>query len=386
MKLKRGIYKMNRLCIYLTYNKENRIFSYMAHTLKALHECSSTLYVVCNYPKIKKGEELLHPYTDNIIYRENLGYDAGAYKDMLCDILGWDEVYKYDELILVNDSFFGPFFDLKKFFAEMQEKDCDYWGMTRSPGIILGTTQYGSHIQSYFLVFRSRVLHSKQFKQFWEKINYPANFTEAIRNFEIGINEYLEKNSFCSFAFTDMWGLKLQANDNPCYLYSLEMIYDKGMPFLKKKNLLMRNPGFYNTLQAINYLKEQNLYPVSWIYEVLDGQFHSDGDTLEGSSLARFVAKYRRIYIYGAGVAGKNLLIYFEHKGWKAEGLIVTDKSNQDVACVTLDEAELDAKTGIIISVICPEVASEIVSTIGTRCKQEQLFLISDCGAIRIPV
>ena len=43
---------------------------------------------------------LIVPSADDIFYRENKGLDAGAYKDMLCNIIGWDAVYQYDELYL----------------------------------------------------------------------------------------------------------------------------------------------------------------------------------------------------------------------------------------------------------------------------------------------
>jgi len=376
---------MNRLCIYLTYNKENRIYPYMGHTLGAMKKCVSKLYVVCNYDSIKCGMEYVLPYADDIIYRENKGFDAGAYKDMLCDILGWDEVTKYDELILMNDSFFGPFFPMEPYFERMEAERCDFWAFVRAPGIILKTTQYGTYIQSYFLVFRRTALISSAFQNYWKQLDYPTTFTEAVRIFEVGLSDYMEHNKFRSSTFTDLWGMSFGKNVNPNYEHSLELIRDHRMPFFKKKNLLMRNPGLKNALQAVEYIEQQKLCPVEWIWPVMDEQFHADNDPLDGNSLERFVMKYRRIYIYGAGVGGKNLLLYFEHKGWKAEGLIVSDKSKQEVECIALEEAAIDAETGIIVSVIRPEVAEEIIEAIGNRCSREQMFLLSDCGRTRLP-
>ena len=83
---------MNRLCIYMTYNREQKIYEYMGSVLKALRECCSKVYLICNYERINAGIENAIPFIDQIIYRKNLGFDAGAYKDILCNMLGWDEV------------------------------------------------------------------------------------------------------------------------------------------------------------------------------------------------------------------------------------------------------------------------------------------------------
>lgn len=379
---------MNRLCIYVTYNKENRIKEYMGHMVKALRECVSTLYVVCNYSKMTAGLEYIQDHVDDIFYRQNLGYDAGAYKDMLCDILGWDKVQQYDELVLLNDSFVGPFYELGAYFDRMTKAPCDFWGMTRNPAGYLESVsyQFNPHIHSYFMVFKKCIVQSDCFKKFWMNLDYPQTFSEAVWKFEIGINEFLEGNGFCSLAFMDLYGLIFAENEIPFLLYSHEMIRDNKLPILKKKSLLIRNKGFENALNAIAFLEEQHLYPTPWIWELLDSQFYMEGYASENPNcLEQFKDKYRKIYIYGAGVCGKNLQLYFKHKDWQFDGFIVSDKSGQDVECQLLNEIELDEDTGIIISVLNPDVSKEIVQGIGNRCKERQLFLISDCPAIRLP-
>lgn len=86
----------NRLCIYMTYNKENKIYPYIEKVLKSLKVCCSRVYLVCNCKVLKAGLNDSQSYVDNIFFRENIGYDSGAFKDALCEFLGWDEVYRYD--------------------------------------------------------------------------------------------------------------------------------------------------------------------------------------------------------------------------------------------------------------------------------------------------
>lgn len=373
---------MKRLCIYVTYNKENIVQPYVGYMLKAMKPHVESLCVVCNYPKILGGEEFVFSYADEVFYRENKGFDCGAYKDTLCSLLGWEKVCQYDELLFMNDSFFGPINSLKKCFVQMEEVDCDFWGIAKNSA---GTPKtlgffYGPHVQSYFLVFRKKVILSDAFKYFFEMVPYPERFMDSVRNFEIGLSEYLERKGFSYMTLAGVQGMVFEEDEIAHYLYSLEMIRDKGMPFLKKKSLLIRNRGFINTYQAIKYIEENTEYPVKWIWEALDNQFTTPNDTLE-----HFYNRYKRIYIYGAGLCAKNLDLYFRHKGWKYEGIVVTNKENQDMDCLELDEICIDGETGVIISILNPEVSEEVVTHIGNRCKREQLFLISDCGAIRLP-
>lgn len=379
---------MKRLCIYVTYNKENKIKEYMGYMLKAIRGHVDRLYVICNYPEIKEGMEYIEPYADGIFFRENKGFDAGAYKDMLCSLLGWDMVYQYDELILMNDSFVGPFYDIGRYFDQMKNAICDFWGMTRQFSVELESLnyRYGTHIHSYFLVFRKEALHSNAFRNFWERFIYPKTFTEAILYFETKINEHMQKNGFKSMALTDIWGMKFKENENPFLLYSLELIRDKGLPVLKKKCLLIRNLGFSNTLEAVRYLEGNNSYPVKWIWDMIDSQFYIEGYAPDHvNCLEFFYKKFKKIYIYGAGVCGKNLTVYFRHKGWQYAGIIVSDKAGQDMECIAFDDVPVDKETGIIVSVIHKEMSDEIVRHIGNRCAREQIFVLYDCASIRLP-
>lgn len=382
---------MKRLCIYVTYNRENQIKEYMGYMLKGLRNDVTALYVVCNYPKILEGKEYIAPYADNIFYRENKGLDAGAYKDMLCTFIGWDTVYQYDELILMNDSFLGPFYDFGKYFERMEDTDCDFWGWTRNFGgeyceSFIG--KFESHIQSYFLLFRSRVLKSIRFRNFWEKLLYPETYDEAIFYFEHGINNLLKREGFIPLALTDVWGMVFEYNENPYRLYSLELIRDRGLPVLKKKSIQITNAGFENALKAVEYIEANNLYPANLIWDLMDSQFYIEDYAPAGvNSLAFFYEKYKKIYIYGAGVCGRSLRAYFKHKGWKQNGMIVTDKAGQETECTLFDDIQIDDDTGVIVSAVRHSVSGEIIKYIQTKtnCKREQLFVVYDCKALRIP-
>lgn len=379
---------MNRLCIYMTYNKENKIYEYMGKVLQELKLCCTNIYLVCNYENIMDGFEYVQPYVDTIFYRENVGYDSGAYKDVLSNVLGWDEVYKYDEIVLVNDSFFGFFYPLQDAFRLMEQENCDFWGITGQTAGELNKPFYkfDAHIHSYFLVFKKSIVKSVIFRNFWEALEYPKRFRDAVVNFEIGINAYLKHYGFKGKSFIDIYNIELAKNEIPFLSMPFRLISEYKIPILKKKSILIRNVGFTDTLKAIQYLEQENEYPISWIIEFVEKQFYIP--QLEGkvcNSLEVFYKNHASVYIYGAGVCGKNILAYFAYKGWECKGVICTEYKEGEEGVMGIDEAEITHESGIIISVLNQEIAMEIMKHIGNRCRREQLFLISDCSAIKLP-
>ncbi len=379
---------MNRLCIYVTYNREKEIKEYMGYMIKSLRQYTTTIYVVCNYSEILSGEKYIKPYVDGIFYRENVGFDAGAYKDMLCTILGWGEVYKYDELILMNDSFVGPFYDWGSYFNLMKDSGCDFWGMTRNFGgeyeSFIG--KYDTHVQSYFLMLYDSVLKSSQFRAYWEELSYPKTYEETIFYFEHKLNNLLKSEGFLPMTLTDAWGLTFKYNENPYRLYSLELIRDYKLPVLKKKSLQIANTGFENALEAVEFLLSNRLYPANWLWDLIDGQFYIENYVSEGiNCLEYFCTKYKKIYIYGAGVCGRNLALYFDKKGWRYDGFIVSDTHGQSVECCAFKDALIDEDTGIIVSVIHKKASEEIVRVVGEKCKNEQIFVIYNCRSLSMP-
>ena len=113
---------MKRICIYLTYDKQKIIDQYIGYMLKELRSCVDYLVVVCNNKEIIFGSDILEENADQIFYRENIGFDAGGFKDALCYFLGWEKVRQYEELVLVNDSMFGPFRAMQDIFSRHSHK------------------------------------------------------------------------------------------------------------------------------------------------------------------------------------------------------------------------------------------------------------------------
>lgn len=367
---------MKRLGIYLIYDRESIIDEYIVYMLKALQLCCDNLLVICNSKSVWRGKDV-DLYADQILYRNNIGYDAGGYKDALCDYIGWDRLHAFDELILANDSFYGPFYPLDQIFSIMKEKSADYWGMTRSRECMTTEDiQYQGHVQSYFLVFRRSVIDSSIFKEFWKRLEYPQTMDEAIRHFELGLNNCLMKRGFHSAAVSDFYQdvLVFEKKENPYLKYALELIRDCKIPILKYKALSFGNRGYADALKAYQFLKDNGLYDVTYIKEhMLRKSKHEEG-MLDFERLEEFYGSHERIYIYGYGIYGKNLGLYFRYRGWNVQGYLITKEDEINTEAAPFGKVKLRASDGIVVAVGKKEICVDILRYLKGKCEKNQLL------------
>lgn len=367
---------MKRLCIYLTYDSKNIIDRYVTYMLRELRACCTRLLLVCNSRADWQDEDVGF-YAEQVVYRDNVGYDAGGYKDVLCEYIGWDGLREYDELILVNDSFYGPLYPMQQIFDVMNVVQADFWGLTRSrAGMTDKGIQYDEHIQSYFLVFRRKVVETGVFREFWEKMIYPETLEAAVRNFEMGINTWLKQNGFQGAAVSDLYSeiLSPEENENPYMVYPLGLIRDCRIPILKCKALFFGNSGYADALKAFQFIEENRLYPTEYIKEHIRRKSKTEEGWLDYEKLERFYESHQRIFIYGFGIYGKNLGLYFRYKGWKPEGFLVTGTEENSGGATSFEQVRLEKDDGIVVAVAKKEMCMEIQEYLVGQCKEEQIL------------
>lgn len=371
---------MHRLCIYVTYDHENIVEDYVGYMLRELRKVVEHLVVVCNYPYIVRGMDHVWPFADEIFYRKNIGLDAGAYRDVLCRFLGWDVVCRYDELLLVNDSFYGPVYPFEDLFDRMEKMNVDYWGMTRCPaGKLFNGYKYGVHIQSYFLALRNNVLMDDRFRAFWENMTQPQSLIQAVIEFEFGINRFLQEADYQGLAAMELCSspIHVKESENPYMICAMELIRDAGIPVLKRRSLALENTGFGNALKALEFIDRECDYKTDMIIRHLARLDQGLGVM----SLDGFYVVHSRIYIYGAGTYGKKVAMYFAFRGWSFEKFLVTDREDIQENCISFDDACIAENDGIIIAVGSEKIFREILNIVEKRCLKKQIFNIQ--GIIR---
>lgn len=267
---------MKRICIYLTYDEKKRIDSYIGYMLKELLNCVDYLAVVCNEIDIVSGKEILEKNADEIFYRENKGVDAGGFKDALCSFIGWDRVWRYEELILVNDSFFGPFIPMKEIFFEMENRGLDFWGLSKHGEAVTDNLGHiPEHIQSFFLAIGPHMLHSKEFQSYWENMPYYTTLVETVQQHELRFTKYFAGLGYKYDVLADT-----KINDSANYennysqykFLSFEMIRKRHFPFLKKQHIPLNTLHWQtqeNLRLALDYIDRETDYDVDLIWENL---------------------------------------------------------------------------------------------------------------------
>jgi len=183
--------KIQRATILVHYDKDDQVDDYVYTYLKALRIVTTHLVFVST-AKLKYTQiEKLKLHCDEVIIRENIGYDFMSYKIGLESF----DYSTYDEVLICNDSVYGPLYPMQKLFDTMHSQKCDFWGITDN-------TDMGYHIQSYFMLIKKPVLQSTVFLNFWKDVEILHNKDEIIKRYEVGFSQLLIKAGFIAKSST----------------------------------------------------------------------------------------------------------------------------------------------------------------------------------------
>lgn len=275
--------KAQRLGIFIFFDRDGIVDDYVTYLLKSLKEATDDLIIISNSYLAPLERKKLNEFTDKVRIRHNIGLDAGAFKSAFDEFQ--DYFKTFDELLLVNDTFFGPFVPFKKICEDMETKDIDFWGLTANYDSVDG---YGylpdnmihSHIQTFFVAFRNNVLNSEAFLNYWKnyQIKEMNNFHNVVTKHEIAFTYYLEQAGFKWDVYTNLekyHGETLEENFN-CYAYvAYDMIKNLNCPFIKRKNFVFdKKDSLYlvdgaDARRALDYIKEKKLYDTEMIWKNL---------------------------------------------------------------------------------------------------------------------
>lgn len=272
---------MRRLLIYLIYDQQNIIDEYIGYFLECMKCITDTIVAICNMPYIEKGVQNISDYADKIFYRQNIGLDAGGFKDALCTFIGWEYIAQYDEIILANDSFYGPFDDISKIFAEMESRKVDFWGlMKRGAGAYGATGSDPEHILSFFYVFQAPLIHSGEFRSYWEEMPYYKDYMTVVKQYERQLTRHFASLGYTYDVYSDTSFNETRNIQNQffqCDYLSYEMIVKRNFPFLKKKQMSY-NTLYYQTQEnvvlSIDYVEKCTRYNADLIWKNLIRTYH----------------------------------------------------------------------------------------------------------------
>ncbi len=167
-------HRPRRIAMYVIYDKDGKLDRFRKYYLQELRKEVDTIVGVVSGTLTPESRDELAKLTDDFFVRENKGLLAGSWIDGIAHI-GWDTLAEYDELLMLNDSFFGPFYPLSEMFDAMEKSDADFYGAMKVYGVESWSEIEGRPLKHhkfngsicYFYVIRSRLLHSAEFKKYW---------------------------------------------------------------------------------------------------------------------------------------------------------------------------------------------------------------------------
>ncbi|MCI8640124.1 MAG: hypothetical protein HFG41_13555 [Coprococcus sp.] len=270
---------MSRLGIFQMSDKDGIVERYITYLLADLRKNLDQLVIVVNGTLQEDEAKKLEPYAEYIFYRKNVGFDAYAFQQTILEFIGVDEIRRYDELLLCNDTFYGPFYPFKSVFDEMAESSADFWGLTMhaaTTSVGSGCKRMQEHIQSYFVVYRKSVLLSNDFELFWRNVNFKQyTFLELVYDYEIRMTQYFASKGFTYEAYVKDGALNGSEEYNyNHYAFSPYLLIKKyKMPVIKRKVFMEgKNLGMSageEVEKAFLYIERRTSYDIDMIWSDL---------------------------------------------------------------------------------------------------------------------
>ncbi|MCL3837903.1 CDP-glycerol glycerophosphotransferase family protein [Aeromicrobium duanguangcaii] len=248
---------IRRACLFVGYDPDGIVDDHVVAYVTELSRHADVYYLADS--TMAPGElEKLAGVTRGAWAIRHGRYDFGSWSMLAQDLVGWDSLSTYDEVVFANDSAYllRP---LDEVFARMDATAADWWGLhaTKRPysrdngdDVPLPLAEAKQrwrvpneidpvdhlHLSSYFLVFRRPVIADPGFRARLDSVRRQTSKPLVILKYEVGISRYLLLKGF-DFA-TIVEGLYPYL---PAYTTDYWEVVAQGFPLLKR-NLISENP------------------------------------------------------------------------------------------------------------------------------------------------
>lgn len=248
---------MKRLLLYIHYNKFNELSPHVFYQLEHLRPLFSSIYFISNSKLSKNAVQKLQDamLIDDLLERQNEGYDFAAWKDGIFASL--DSLKNFDSLTLMNDTCFGPLWDFKTIIDQFESDNIiDFWGLTNHAACKLkGGSYVAEHLQSYFLSFKKQVVESQAFIDFWSNVKIYKNVQQVIDIYEAKLTEQLVEAGFHYASALDLSNKPELGNVS---IFRPDLIIQNEIPFIKIKSF---SHADYLAPYVLKAVEEKSEYP-----------------------------------------------------------------------------------------------------------------------------
>ncbi len=246
---------MKRICLFAGYDSKNIIHDYVVYYLKELSTVSDIYYMADN--EISEEEKVkIAPYVKGAYGFNHKKYDFGSWQELI-KIIGWEKILEYDELILANDSVFGPLYPMQDFFNKLEkDTEWDVCGIDR----VYSENTNRLYCSSFFIVFKKNALSSGILQTVFNNIPDRVTYDYAVKELENPLMESFYKQGYNVKAFCGYY---------KNIFFSWQEYCSAGVPFIKKK--IFTKELFYlcHRNDWITYINQNYDYNINYITDCL---------------------------------------------------------------------------------------------------------------------
>ena len=268
--------KRNRLTLFVFFDKNGVVDDYKLYYLSELAKNSSKVLTVINGDIREEDLPKLEKY-GQVIRRPNKGFDVTAYKETI-ERLGYRELAEYEEVILCNDTVFGPLYPFSEVFDAMAAKKVDLWGLTKGYSDVVPLNgriiEFGDHIHSYFIALRGSVLRSSAFEEYWRKFPVISSYYDAVFKFEVKFTEFFVKKGFTYDVFVQTDDIKDLTKNHLAFM-TTELLEHRRLPIIKRRHFYSNLDDFMsNTIanelrDSFKFIRDNTEYDTGMMWDTI---------------------------------------------------------------------------------------------------------------------
>lgn len=261
---------MKRIAFYLFWEKNGAVDRYVSYCLEKLREHVEHIVVISNGPLTEDGRAALEQVADDVWERENVGFDVWGYKESL-ERFGFDRLAEYDEMILLNYTFFGPIFPFSEMFEKAESWDVDFWGITEHaevrPHYFASQGFLPRHIQSHWIAVRNNMLVSDDFRAYWTSMPMITSYEQSVDMHEGRFTKHFEDRGFRS----DVLFRAAEYHSMNPILDDVVQLTQERCPILKRRTFF-HSPLYFSDhaiigRDVIDTIERTSAYPLELVWE-----------------------------------------------------------------------------------------------------------------------
>lgn len=215
-----------RLFLFAGYDADGQAGTSLLWYLRALSENGDVIFVAdsdFDEPQIS----LLKPYVLHVEASRHGEYDFGSYKRAFKWAQDNCSLDSYDYVYMVNDSVYGPLYDIRPYLEKMEGLGKEAFGLVYNPH------RRTPHLQSWFVGMSGLVYGSQWFSDFIYSVTAEGSKEDVCVKYETGFTELLSSNSIDTAALFYVGGKNVYN--------SVYKLYKNGLPFVKKAAFIRHN-------------------------------------------------------------------------------------------------------------------------------------------------